>query len=398
MKKVIGFFFVLSLTLSAQDASEFRQWKDTRGNVIEAKLLKDNGNGTINIQKSDGWRGDVPLNLLSAEDQEYVKSAGLATSEGPAKPVQSKDFEVSRIRREYVPGFISTKNGWEFRIKCVKVDLRYKGDRPADGAFVKAYFYDREGKEIERFGNPPRRQDETGKYVNAIERFEPGEKYEVFFPISKAVEERDWKTVLVTFGNDSEVGALSDPGSDFMAFDFNEKKILFPGWEETAGNKDAPGSPAGGSEMAASSLNPEIRSVKRDKTMFVTMVDGKWKDKHDSLMTEIRVKGGLPSKISISAYFFNSAKSIVATRARPAMTHLGQGVYSGVPSIAEENEWYPVFFPIDAELEKLKWEWAAVVFIADERAVVDVYGPGGSALTDLKFPGSDKLVAKEEPK
>jgi len=398
MKKVIGFFFVLTFTLSAQDASEFRQWKDTRGNVIEAKLLKDNGNGTINIQKSDGWRGDVPLNLLSAEDQEYVKTAGQAVSLETAEPVLSKDFEVFRIRQEKVPGYIGTKNGWEHGIECIEAELRYHGSAPVGEVVVKAYFYDKDGEEIERFGGPPRRQDESGKYVTMPERFEPGGKYQVYFPISTAINERRWKTVLIVFGTKSEAGALADPKSNLMALNFDEKKLLFPHWDPALVATSATGATAAGDGTASVNLMPEIKTIKREDTPYSVSVDGKWEDKYDSLTTEIRVKGDLPKKITAKAYFFSESKALVATRNGPALTNLGQSRYVGLPIIADANEWYPVYFPINQELQKLKWSWAVVAFDADGKVAAEVFGPRGVAVTDFKFPGSEKIVVEEEPK
>lgn len=394
MKRLIELLFVLFVVLSKLDASEFRQWKDTRGNVMEAKLLKDNGNGTISIQKSNGWRGDVALDLLSPEDQEYVKKAALVIPEGTAEPVISPNFEVTRIRREFVPGFINTKNGWEYKIKCVKVDLRYKGAAAVEGANVKAYFFDREGKEVERFAGPPRRQDEKGKYIEAIRRYEPGGKYEVFFPISKVSEDRDWKTVLVTFGNATEAAALADPRVGLMTLSFDEKKVLFPNLAPTP----SPAKPVEGDEIASSKLLAELKSVKRDESPYSVLVGKVYRNRHDCLMTEVRVKGGLPRKVSVCAYFFDEAKSLVATHSRPAMAAVGGGTYVSLPNVVAENEWYPVFFAIDAELEKLKWKWAVVVFLADDHAAAEVFGTRGVTVSDFNFPGKEKIVVKEEPK
>lgn len=394
MKNVIELLMILCVAASGMDAAEIRQWKDTRGNVIEAKLLKDNGNGTISIQKPNGWRGDVPLNLLSPEDQEYVKKAAVLIPAAPAEPVLSPNFEISRIRREFVPGYISTQEGWEYRIKSVRVDLRYKGPAAVENAYVKAYFYDRDGKEIERFGSPPRRQDENGKYLDAIARYEPGEKYEVFFPISKAAEKSDWKTVLVTFGNANEAAALADPRVGFMTLNFDEKKILFPDLTPTP----SPARPVAGDKRASSTLLPELKSVKRDESPYSVQVDRVFKNQHDCLMSEVRVKGGLPRKVSVSAYFFDEAKNLVETHGQPAMAAIGGGTYSSVPAIVAENEWYPVFFAIDTRLEKLKWKWAVVVFLADDRAAAEVFGPRGVTISDFKFPGKEKMIAKEELK
>ncbi len=342
MKQLLCYLIAFSVFLPSLLAAEFRQWKDTKGKAIEAKLIKDNGDGTIHIQKKDGWTGNVPLNLLSAEDQAYVKTVGSAVADEPLEPNLSQNFEIIRIRRDHVPGFINTKSGWEYKIKCVKVDLRYEGTKTVSDAQVKAYFYNREGKEIERFPSPPRRQDESGKYINAIQQFEPDEKYEVFFPISKAIEERDWKTVLITFGNLTETSALTDPESELIAFDFDEKKLIYPKWDET--NKDAQSSGNTQAVVGTSSSNliPEMRTVKRDKHPYATFVDKLWQYQIECLMTEIRVQETLPTKISVKAYFFDDQKNLVATHEKPAMVNLGRSVYSDLPVITEKNTWYPV--------------------------------------------------------
>jgi hypothetical protein len=398
MKQVIGFFLALSLFLSATDASEFRQWKDIRGNAIEAKLLKDNGNGTISIQKSDGWRGNVPLSLLSLEDQEYVKTAGMPASTDSIAPELSKNFEVFRIRQEKVPGYIGTKNGWEHRIECIEAELRYHGSTPAIEVFAKAYFYDKNGQEIERFASPPSRQDESGEYVTMPKRFEPGGKYEVYFPITTAINEKRWKSVLVVFGNELEVGALSDPETALIAFDFDEKKLLFPDWEPALAGQMGTGTKASGAEAASADLIPEMKAIKREKTPYSVSVDGKWESKYDSLTTEIRVTGDLPKKITAKAYFFNESKALVTTRNGPALTNVGQGRYVGLPVIADADQWYPVYFPINKELQSLEWTWAVVAFDADGKVAAEVFGPRGVAVTDFTFPGSDKLWVQEGPK
>ncbi|NJM37240.1 MAG: hypothetical protein HC845_04855 [Akkermansiaceae bacterium] len=75
MKRFSLRLITFSLMLLPLSAAEFRQWKDTKGQVIEAKLLKVNGDGTIRIERKDGWVGNVPLELLSEEDRTYAKTA-----------------------------------------------------------------------------------------------------------------------------------------------------------------------------------------------------------------------------------------------------------------------------------------------------------------------------------
>ena len=394
MKQLVSCSIAFFLLWPSLTAEEFRQWKDTKGQVIEAKLLNVNGDGTIRMEKKGGWVGNVPIKLLSAEDQTYVKTA--KTSETDEKdqapqPKLSQNFEIIRIRRDHVPGFIKTNTGWENKIKCIKVDVRYKGSESVASANIKAYFYNREGKVVERFPSPPRRQDESGAYIDPLNLFESGEKYEVFFPISNSVEAQNWKTVLVTFGNQNETAALTEPGvDDLSAFDFDEKKIIFPGWSP----KDSKGStiPEAGGGSPASNLIPEMRSVKSDKHPYAVRVDKVWKYKVECLVTDIRVQEALPSKISVSAYFFNEGRELVATRERPTMVNLGKKVYCDLPAITEKNRFYPVFFAIDSELEQLNWKWAVVVFAADNRATAKVFGPGKYLATHFKFPGKDQIV------
>ncbi|NJM37239.1 MAG: hypothetical protein HC845_04850 [Akkermansiaceae bacterium] len=278
----------------------------------------------------------------------------------------------------------------------MKVDLRYTGPGAEVGAHVKAYFYNREGKEIERFSKPPRRQDETKKYINALEKLEPGEKYEAFFPVSEALEKRDLKTVLITFGNQKETAALTDPKADLIAFNFDEKKLIFPGLnagaKETKGAVDSPAK----ADHDSSIIIPGMRSVKQDKHPFFVQVNNSWKDEMVCLMTEVQVKGGLPSKVSVSAYFFSGTKKLVATLEKPTMAHFGKKVYSQIPAFAEKNQWYPVLFALDTELEKLRWEWAVIVFIADGRATAKVFGKLDVSITDFTFPGKDQLIKEKE--
>lgn len=78
------FLLVLALLLPRAHAQEFRSFTDVKGRSIKAKLIGV-ANGQVTIQREDGQQFPLPLNLLSAADQEYVKQAVAAFPAGGGK-------------------------------------------------------------------------------------------------------------------------------------------------------------------------------------------------------------------------------------------------------------------------------------------------------------------------
>jgi len=62
----------LLLTVGWVSSSEYREWTDRQGRSMEARLLEDYENGTIRIERSDGWIGNLQVKQLSDADREFV--------------------------------------------------------------------------------------------------------------------------------------------------------------------------------------------------------------------------------------------------------------------------------------------------------------------------------------
>lgn len=65
--------FTCGLTLQAAALQDFRQWTDTKGRTITARLVDVSEAGSVKIERQDGRFFTVALTTFSAEDQDYVK-------------------------------------------------------------------------------------------------------------------------------------------------------------------------------------------------------------------------------------------------------------------------------------------------------------------------------------
>lgn len=64
--------FTCGLTLKAADPSELRQWTDTNGRVMTARLLEAPAADSVKIEREDGRVFTVPLKTFSPADQAFV--------------------------------------------------------------------------------------------------------------------------------------------------------------------------------------------------------------------------------------------------------------------------------------------------------------------------------------
>lgn len=125
MKRTIFFFIAFSLLLVFHiHAEEIRTWTSSDGKQkMEAVLIKQSENGQIvTLRKTDGKEGNVPLEKLSKEDQEYIQSirekAGIMTVSKEKKNADEKS--ESKVTKENFVRYeddgtvvIRSKNGGE---------------------------------------------------------------------------------------------------------------------------------------------------------------------------------------------------------------------------------------------------------------------------------------------
>lgn len=78
--------FTCGLPLQAADHQDFRQWTDTQGRTMVARLLETPDANTVKIERQDGRVFTVPLATFSTPDRDYVKTyrASNSTSATPA--------------------------------------------------------------------------------------------------------------------------------------------------------------------------------------------------------------------------------------------------------------------------------------------------------------------------
>ncbi len=399
-------FTVLTLLLllvgglaSAQDA--VREWTDAEGRKVRAALVGFKDEATVKLQLEDGRIVDYPVGKLSAADAAYAREQGGKASGSSAvdwqNPKVSPDFVVRGLRRQNVPGFISTSNGWKWQLKSVEATLEYKGSADRTSASVKAYFYDRTGKLIEQFDTPPKRQDKDRNYVTTPEFFLKGKTVEVYYPITDFHETSGLATVLVVFGSDNEFTAATMPKTSFEFLDFAEKAKLFPDWNPQEGGAAIVSDGSGGSksDAASSSVDSlEIRRLREVTHPYAIVFDGRYRSRMLCLTAEVRAKGPIsPAPSTVKLYAFDDQGHQTAFRARPSTASLGGNNYVGLPNIADES-WHPVFFALDGDLQ-VKYPTYLLVFQFGGKTTAMVKSSTGMTIESLDFP--EKAELKSAP-
>ena len=228
---------------------------------------------------------------------------------------------------------------------------------------------------------------EGDTYKDPPSSFSNGERYEVYFPISKFLEGRDWDTVLVVFSGPDGLAAETEPRTSFRPFSFKGKEKLFPDWdpsvvEEVAGPAAPPGS-----------FDLEIRRVKRSDWPMSLWFNGDWRRDQECVEAEVRVVGGIPRKSpEVRLYLYDRENRPVGKRDIPSMASIGNQEYIKVPKIAEEKDWYPVVFALDEKLEFVEWRTAVVVFTIGDQSVAEIYSRSGASLEDVEFAEKSRVM------
>ena len=377
------------LSPSWADASdEIRTWTSADGREIQASLLSIDGD-SIEIRRSDGFRFSIGLDQLSEADREFIedlKKKSLQEAIDWRKPENSESYNIRGVRESRMSGYIKTEEGWEQEIEAIEVIVEYEGDRNQIQGNVCAYFYDRDDILIQKYPRSARYEVKTNEYADPVKKLTQGERYEYYFPLSKFLVERDWKTVLIVFSGPDGMSAETDPKSSFEPFAFDEKKKLFPAWDGRP-TEDSPGprGPVGDYTLV-------IDKVKKSKWDDSMWFNEDWRHGRDCIETRVKVEDAVPfSEVKIHLYLYDKDNRKVGQRKIPSMVHIGNREYVKVAKIAEEDEWYPAVFALDKELEDLDWRTAVVTFSIGDQCVAEVYSRSGATIEDLSFPEKSHL-------
>lgn len=141
------------LPLKAAETHDFRQWTDTNGRTINARLIETIDTDSVKIERQDGRVFTVPLNTFSAADQAYVQSladltAGLKPADdtlwalletGGDQPASTYgntalDLILETINRRFTARDVKMPSGQPLQIRTEPVDLaariKITGDLP----------------------------------------------------------------------------------------------------------------------------------------------------------------------------------------------------------------------------------------------------------------------------
>jgi hypothetical protein len=377
MTKNPNFLFVslLFFCVFGHSLNAFRTWTDDQGRTMEARLVRIIDDDTIRIERSDGWVGNVALALLSEQDRKYVRIEQTIERLERAEPLQSETFQIRSLRRGTTPGYISTDAGWEHRIQSIIAVVRYSGDLPHSPGYVRAYFYDRDNQEVGSFDAPPRRQDANQQYQNAPKSFTAGVDYEVHFPLTQALQDRSWRTVIVVFGHNNTSSLRSIPSQIRpIEFNFREKENFYP---ELSAAIAARLTNATETVRPDATFTLQLQRPRRVRHPLTISSGGEWKRNLDCIVVDVRAVGGIPQEsLSIDIRFYDENKRRVAIRQRPSMTNVEGQVYSRIPELSRAGNWYPVFFALDGDLANQQWTYALIRAQSGSQTSEIVMGPG----------------------
>ena len=108
----------------------------------------------------------------------------------------------------------------------MQVSLQVLADTPSSAVFVKAYFYDKDDKLVASSSAPNSIWTSTARGTEEVSvpaTFPHGKVTNVYFAPPDDPQGKQWKTILVVFGNDTKVAANSLPASELPKLDFPEK-------------------------------------------------------------------------------------------------------------------------------------------------------------------------------
>jgi len=158
------------------------------------------------------------------DDFSHLAFSGSGGAEVAADEIDLEIKSVSRFRNSRNA---SVDGGWAEGLNTLKARIRLESGAESDDFFVRAYFFDKQGKQVLKYREPPLVENSRSEYQSLPPRWENGEEYEIFFPIPAKFESgaREVASALIVFGNPKTAVAAGYPDLDMPIdeLDFPEK-------------------------------------------------------------------------------------------------------------------------------------------------------------------------------
>lgn len=346
---------------------------------------------TVIFRLEDGRTTPYPIAKLGEEDRRVAESAYLAHTADAGidwdQPMMSESYVIKGVSRENAPGYVSTKSGWEWQAKCIEARLSYRGTEEIGKGNVKAYFYTRDGKLLDKVNAPPRRQDKNREYINAPTSFERGKTIETYFPLTEFLETSGWSTVLIAFGSGDDYMVDTLPNTSLKDLDFDEKKYLFPDWDPERSRAGSPGSMA--------EVDLQVRRIRQEKHGYSILFDGEYLRNQPCVSAEVRATGDIHAGDGkVKLYIYAADGTLIGSKAEPSSAQIGgTRTYVENPRIADDR-WHSVYFALDQGLAADHPTYLCV-FEFGGNVVAELTSSAGATLDDLDFPEKSRLEATE---
>jgi len=383
---------LLAVDLAAQPqtaSGTMRTWTDATGRKIEASLNGFQDERNLILKLADGRLVPFPIEKLGPEDRAFAVDAYGKQPAGKVidwkSPKKSPNYVIRSLNRQSAPGFISVKSGWEYQIKSIEARLQYKGEKEVASGNVVAYFYDREGKLIEKVAKPPRRQNEDKVYVDALDSFEKNESVEAYYPLTDFLEERKWATVLVAFGEGSDYSVDTMPATSYENLAFDEKKHVFPDWIPDVATSST-------ATPTKTNATLAVRRIREGVSTGSLIFNGRYQSRKPCVEAEVRATGEIvPGDGTVKLYAFDKTGKLAGSRTTPSSAEIsGTGKYVEHPHITNDD-WHPVSFALDGTLEGNTYPTYVVVFAFGGKTIASIQSSNGSVIEALDFPEKNKL-------
>lgn len=383
----------IALLLPVFLKAELRTWTDTEGRQMEAELVEIKDAKNILIRRSDGHQFTLSLDLLSQEDRDYIQQKREVKKRKRhlenidwENPQNSDAFSIRSIRKKNAPRYIRTQAGWEYGIDCIVTEVEYIGNQDVAEGNVSAYFYDKDGLLVETYEEAPRIGTGNNNYSDAPKKFKRNEEVELYFPLSKFLEDSDWRTVVITFGHEDQQSVRSKPPSvSYERLLFPQKAAVFPDWNpDLVDNTVQP-------TFDLDAFTLHIKRLEQDTHDSSMWFDGKWQKDKPCVQAELRVKGDFPpAEGEVIVHFFDASGNLIYTRDQASMTHDGGGNYVQNPRFSDDD-WLPIYFGLDQELKTMTFSSFVMVFKFGGKVTAEVESSVGASLDDLNFPEKSQL-------